>query len=93
MLEGVLFVLLGGARVLDQASQRLAQLHTDAPEKGADLSRRAPNASKLFNLSLRVSNRAWWMGREVGFEGGLVLIERTGLPSKVNCLRRSMPPS
>lgn len=86
MLKGVLFLLLQWFVRPTRHGTDFAHLHTDAFQEGTDLGRRAPNAGEAFNLSLRLGHRAWWMGAEVCFEGGLMRIECAGLPGKVEVL-------
>ena len=64
-----------------------AKVHADALQEGPDLGRRAPNASQLFNFGLRLGHRARRMGAEVRLQRGLMRIERTGLPGKVEVLQ------
>ncbi len=87
VLKRVLFLLLQW--VVRPAGYRtdFAHLHADALEKGPDLGRTASNAGQLFNRGLRFGHRARRMGAEVCLERRLVLIERTGLPGKVEAFQ------
>ena len=69
-------------RVLGMAREcaNVAEAHAGSSEKGADLGRTPLDTRQLHHHGLRFGNRLGWMGAKVRFHGGLIAVERAGLP-------------
>jgi len=87
VLKGVLFLLLQWLACSTGHRTDFAKVHADAREKRPDLGWATPNAGQLFNGGLRFGYRARWMRAEVRLKRGCMLIQRTGLPGKVEALQ------
>ncbi len=87
VLKGVLLLLFQRVVRLTGHRTDCAKVHANALQKGPDLGRAAPNAGQLFDRGLRFGHGARRTRAEMRLQRGLMLIERTGLPGKVEAFQ------